>query len=161
MAQIKPIEYREADFRRLVFEFKGYSNPMLQEFFEYWIERNPSGKKMRWEMEKTWSLNLRLNRWARTTKVKDAQVRKAKKRWSDFFNDFLVAYRDGADGAVPIDEWVRSYDLLKEQGLMQLRKEQWAELKKNYGHNIESGKKEAVKLLFNRMIIAGDTFAEK
>ena len=41
-----------------------YGREMVREFFDYWSESNPSGKKMRFEMQKTWSLDLRLARWS-------------------------------------------------------------------------------------------------
>ena len=36
----------------------------LLSFFNYWSEMNSSGTKMKWELEKTWELKLRLNNWA-------------------------------------------------------------------------------------------------
>lgn len=71
---MKPIELREADFKR---ELNPYTYPesMKQEFFEYWTEpdRAPN-PKMRFEKEKTWSLSRRLARWARTGKDSDKKV---------------------------------------------------------------------------------------
>lgn len=60
----KPIEYREADFKRQVENFPGYHSQMLNDFFEYWSEPNKSGTRMRFEQEKTWHLGRRLSRWA-------------------------------------------------------------------------------------------------
>jgi hypothetical protein len=39
---------------------------IIKDFIEYWTEDN--GKKMRFEMEKTWNTNLRLKRWVRNQK---------------------------------------------------------------------------------------------
>lgn len=41
-----------------------YGRDMLNSFYDYWSEPNKSGKKMRWEMERTWDLNKRLKRWS-------------------------------------------------------------------------------------------------
>lgn len=43
-----------------------YSKEMIRQFYDYWTELNPSGTKMRWQLEKTWELPKRLARWART-----------------------------------------------------------------------------------------------
>jgi hypothetical protein len=57
------INEREEKFKADVFAFANYNATMLTQFFDYWSETNKSGKKMRWEMEKTWDLKKRLNRW--------------------------------------------------------------------------------------------------
>lgn len=41
-----------------------YPRDMVSKFYEYWSELDRSGKKMRFEKEKTWELPLRLSRWA-------------------------------------------------------------------------------------------------
>ena len=42
-----------------------YDYKLLEEFIEYWTEPNKSGTKMRFELEKTWSLSRRLKKWKR------------------------------------------------------------------------------------------------
>lgn len=42
-----------------------FGQQMLQDFYEYWSEPNPSHTKMRFELQKTWDVNRRLARWAR------------------------------------------------------------------------------------------------
>ena len=42
-----------------------YGIKMLKEFVEHYTEKKPNGKKERWEMEKTFDYNLRLQYWAR------------------------------------------------------------------------------------------------
>jgi hypothetical protein len=44
---------------------KVYDSQMLREFYDYWREPNKSGTKMRWEMERTWDLGRRLEKWSR------------------------------------------------------------------------------------------------
>lgn len=55
---------REKDFRNAVYASEGYDQKLKEEFFNYWSEPNKTGKKMRWEMEKTWDLARRLKRWS-------------------------------------------------------------------------------------------------
>ena len=68
---IVSIEEREKKFKESLFPFTKYAkNPegiyppeIIKEFFEYWKEPNKSNSKMRFEMEKTWDIKLRLVRW--------------------------------------------------------------------------------------------------
>ena len=45
-----------------------YGKELLNEFYLYWIEPNKSNTKMRFEMQKTWSVELRLRKWAMNDK---------------------------------------------------------------------------------------------
>jgi hypothetical protein len=36
---------------------------MVNDFYEYWSEPNKSKTKIRWQMEKTWDIKRRLQRW--------------------------------------------------------------------------------------------------
>lgn len=45
-----------------------YPAAMLTDFIDYWTEKNQTGKKMRFQMEKTWDTHKRLARWARNNK---------------------------------------------------------------------------------------------
>jgi hypothetical protein len=47
---------------------KQYGADMLNAFFKYWTEPNKTNTKMRFELEKTWSVDLRLSNWARNNK---------------------------------------------------------------------------------------------
>lgn len=58
------IEEREKDFTIKVNREISFSYDMRKEFIEYWTERNKSGTKMRFELERTWDLKRRLHRWA-------------------------------------------------------------------------------------------------
>ena len=42
-----------------------YGMKMLKEFVDHYTEKKPNGRKERWEMEKTWDYNLRLQYWSR------------------------------------------------------------------------------------------------
>ncbi|MBA7475646.1 hypothetical protein ES707_11018 [subsurface metagenome] len=68
------IEIREELFKSEVFNFKNYPTSMLQEFLEYWTEPNKSGTKMRFELERTWSLKRRLSRWESNDFGKGAKI---------------------------------------------------------------------------------------
>lgn len=66
------IETREKKFKEQLYPFTKYAaNPnglyepdMIKEFLSFWKEPNKSKSKMRFEMEKTWDLKLRLARWS-------------------------------------------------------------------------------------------------
>lgn len=47
-----------------------YPRIFLAEFFNYWTEPAKNGKRLRWELEKTWSLPGRLRRFAKNSKYK-------------------------------------------------------------------------------------------
>ena len=55
---------REKDFYNAIAEFvNDYPKQMLREFFDYWREPNKSKTKMKFEMQETWELKLRLVKW--------------------------------------------------------------------------------------------------
>jgi len=67
----KDIEVRKNDFGLKLAEFKNdYPRETLKEFYNYWTECNPNGKKMRFEMEKVFDIKKRLARWAKNNKQK-------------------------------------------------------------------------------------------
>ena len=63
---INKIEARSQTFKDSLLQFKDkYQVNMLKEFYNYWTEPNQSKSKMRFELEKTWSLDRRLETWAK------------------------------------------------------------------------------------------------
>lgn len=57
---------REKGFYNSLKTYSGtYPAEMLRAFYDYWREPNKSKTKMRFEIEKTWDLNLRLQKWAK------------------------------------------------------------------------------------------------
>lgn len=44
---------------------------VLKNFYEYWTEPNQSKTKMRFELEKTWDMKRRLERWLNNNKNKN------------------------------------------------------------------------------------------
>lgn len=61
----KNIIKREIKFKSEVFEFTDkYPDVMLDKFCSYWTEKNKSGRKMRYEMEKVFEISKRLATWS-------------------------------------------------------------------------------------------------
>jgi hypothetical protein len=59
------LEIRSLAFKNSLIPFKNkYQIDLLKNFFEYWTEPNPSKTKMRFELERTWSIERRLTTWA-------------------------------------------------------------------------------------------------
>ncbi len=63
-AQVDFEKREETFYQSLKPYLSSYGKDLLRKFFDYWREPNKSRTKMRWEQEKTWDLNLRLQRWA-------------------------------------------------------------------------------------------------
>lgn len=60
----RPVEQREEEFAKIVFEYSDtYPVDMLDRFVRYWTERNPNGRKMRYEKEKVFDVERRLKTW--------------------------------------------------------------------------------------------------
>jgi hypothetical protein len=59
------MESRRNEFRDSLAPFvEIYGKKMMNEFYCYWIEPNKSNTKMRFELQQTWSTELRLKKWA-------------------------------------------------------------------------------------------------
>lgn len=64
--KINSLEARSQIFKDSLLDFKNkYQVNMLKEFYNYWTEPNQSKSKMRFELEKTWSVERRLETWAK------------------------------------------------------------------------------------------------
>lgn len=60
------INIRKADFKNGLYIFlEQYGKDMLNDFYKYWTELNQQKTKMRFELQKTWELNLRLANWGK------------------------------------------------------------------------------------------------
>ena len=77
----KNIINKEKDFVQKVLEIgkDKYKQDMIDDFSNYWTERNASGHKMKFEMSRTFDINRRLSRWYRNsfefkTKSKELKV---------------------------------------------------------------------------------------
>lgn len=77
--------YRYVRFCNEISDFHNqYDKDMRVAFRQYWTETNPSGTKMRFEMQKTWNTALRLARWEKNN---FNQPQKDKKKLTDFNKD--------------------------------------------------------------------------
>ena len=54
---MKSIEMRASDFKRELIPY-AFPDQMKTEFYDYWSEPNKGNTKMRYEMEKTWDLEI-------------------------------------------------------------------------------------------------------
>lgn len=58
------IDIRREAFKKDIQDYiEQYSKDTLNAFYTYWREYNPTKTKMRFELEKTWEINLRLSKW--------------------------------------------------------------------------------------------------
>ena len=56
-----------------------YGKDFLNDFYKYWTEPNKSNTKFKQELERTWSLERRLETWAKNQKIFDKEKSSAKK----------------------------------------------------------------------------------
>lgn len=74
------LENRKKDFASLLQPYvEKYGREMLNEFYFYWTEPNQRKTKMKFEMEKTWSIERRLNTWSKQSVKFGTAVSKAEK----------------------------------------------------------------------------------
>lgn len=73
-------------FSKEVLDRKDFPQEVLNEFRLYWIEPNKSFTKLKYELEDTWDINLRLQRWAKNNFNKKplAHLNQAAKHDSDY-----------------------------------------------------------------------------
>lgn len=65
--KVNDIEERKLKFASTLQIFlPQYGRELLNEFYGYWTEPNKSNTKFRQELEKTWDLNRRLERWTKS-----------------------------------------------------------------------------------------------
>lgn len=66
---VKNIELRKINFASTLEKFKTtYGDEFIKNFYDYWTEPNKSNTKFRQELEKTWSLERRIETWAKNDK---------------------------------------------------------------------------------------------
>ncbi len=65
------IEQRKLSFADTIKNYLSeYDKNLLLDFYHYWSEENQTGKKMRYELEKTWNLQGRLRTWKKNERPK-------------------------------------------------------------------------------------------
>ena len=84
----KSIEERIIDFNKSIQSIEEISDDDKENFFLYWTEKNKSGSKFRAEMERTFSIPLRLKRWSSNN------FNKQKSRFPDYFDSLLMKRMD-------------------------------------------------------------------
>jgi hypothetical protein len=65
------IEKRKSAFISDVSKYIDYNQSMRSAFCDYWTERKPTGKKMRFELEKVFDISRRLSTWARNDETRN------------------------------------------------------------------------------------------
>lgn len=69
--KVATIEDRQKTFFERLNQYASqYDAMMLKNFFEYWCEKNPNGRKMRFEMQKVFDMGRRLSTWNSNNKLK-------------------------------------------------------------------------------------------
>lgn len=62
------IEHRKKSFAEILIPFVDiYGKDMIREFYDYWSETTLNNKKMKYELEKTWSTERRLKTWSKNS----------------------------------------------------------------------------------------------
>ena len=66
-----------------------YGKSFLNDFYKYWTEPNKSNSKFKMELEKTWSLERRLETWAKNEKNFNKKINDTRKPTIDNAIDYL------------------------------------------------------------------------
>ena len=82
------IQERSKRFKHQLEDIEGIDKEDKENFFLYWTEKNKSGSKFRAEMERTFSIPLRLKRWSSNN------FNKQKSRFPDYFDSLLMKRMD-------------------------------------------------------------------
>lgn len=60
------LDSRKLEFKKTLIPYlEKYGKDMLKDFFLYWNENNQTNTKLKFELEKTWSVESRLNTWSK------------------------------------------------------------------------------------------------
>ena len=94
---------KEEFYNSLVPYFEQYGKETVLSFFTYWTEPNRSHTKMRYELEKTWDVSLRLATWAKRetqfntkrTQTAEEQAAKRAAEVADLVERMLAEDDDG------------------------------------------------------------------
>jgi uncharacterized protein YdaU (DUF1376 family) len=82
------IKDRIHEFKNSVYSHKDFDKEDKENFYLYWTEKNKSGTKFRAEMEKTFSIPLRLARWCNNG------FNKEKNKLPDYYDEVLYKRMD-------------------------------------------------------------------
>ena len=87
-SKLNKIEDRIHEFKNSVYSHKDFDNDDKENFYLYWTEKNKSGTKFRAEMQKTFSIPLRLARWSNNGFNKD------KNKYPDYYDEYTFKKLD-------------------------------------------------------------------
>lgn len=95
--QKNTIEKRKQEFYDNLIPYVAmYGKETIRAFYDYWNEYNPSGTKMRFELQKTWEVSKRLATWASKEKIntngKSTDKTASRKGLDDLANKILGRY---------------------------------------------------------------------
>lgn len=120
------IDQRELNFRAQVNIMIAFSYELRKEFLEYWTEPNKTGTKMRFELEKTWDLKRRLNRWQRSSKEENKFNGKPTEKPSEpvskeigELDQLLANYRQHPT-EIPFTSFAKYYPYMKQERLLRV-----------------------------------------
>lgn len=72
----KTLEERKTEFKNSLLKYKqDYSSDMLNNFYSYWTAKGEKDRKMKFEKQKTFDVNLRLKYWLRNEKPVKKQLK--------------------------------------------------------------------------------------
>ncbi len=95
------LDNRSEIFAQEVSKFTEYHTDMLNDFVSYWTEPNKSKTKMKFELQKTWSLSRRLATWSKRSFKKSSTPGNSKKPSSKI-----------AEG---LDKWKQARQMIEQQ----------------------------------------------
>lgn len=88
-----------------------YGKDFLNDFYKYWTEPNKSNTKFKQELEKTWSLERRLETWAKNEKnferkvaPKESKAEERSKQTMDIINRGIEILKNRDNGTIEIDK---------------------------------------------------------
>ena len=87
-SKLNKIEDRIHEFKNSVYSQNDFSDKDKNDFYLYWTEKNSSGTKFRAEMQRTFSIPLRLKRWCNNGFNKD------KNKLPDYYDEMLFKKMD-------------------------------------------------------------------
>lgn len=67
------LKIQEEFYDTLTHFFDEFGKELVEEFYKYWSEPNKSKTKIRWQLEKTWDVKRRLERWSKNNFNKSKQ----------------------------------------------------------------------------------------
>lgn len=84
----KELKEVRKEFKNSIQPFlKTYGKDLLNEFYSYWTEKKPKGRKMRFELERVFDVKKRLARWEKNDYGKEDKAQEKRKKVSTALTD--------------------------------------------------------------------------